>query len=375
MGRSDRAKEAEYGKYLSYLYRIAAQKYGDCEEIDSIIQETMLIFLTKMKKGETVEHSKGFLAAVLKNQYNSYLRKKHRDRILVYDYLDELEADDVIAETEEAYAQQTEYENTRREIGRLIRIYREVTVRHYVHGHSVDRIAADLGIPRGTVLSRLSSAREQIKEGLNHMKKYTSASYEPKRVSLAIRGYRGLSGEPHSLLHSPIEQNILILAYEKPLSVREIADSIGIPCAYIEPIVDALVEGELMGQTPSGLVYTRCLLIKENTRYGDIQAQEELAERMADRVWDIARAHFEAPMARACFAAFSEKQKATLLLALLYQAMFLTVEKCHPTAFPDYDQLPERPNGGKWYATGVVLNRGNRPIPPTQFSGRFNTAW
>ena len=45
----------------------------------------------------------------------------------------------------------------------MVAIYREVTVRHYIHGHSVDKIAQDLGIPRGTVLSRLSKAREQVK--------------------------------------------------------------------------------------------------------------------------------------------------------------------------------------------------------------------
>ena len=37
-----------------------------------------------------------------------------------------------------------EYENARREIGKLIKIYREVTVRHYLREQSVKQIAKSL---------------------------------------------------------------------------------------------------------------------------------------------------------------------------------------------------------------------------------------
>lgn len=371
---SDKAFEARCGEYLAYLYRIAGQKYRDCQEIDAIVQETMMAFLTKTSKGKPVAHVKGFLSATLHNQYNTYLRRKYRDQILVYGYLGDLDAEDPIAETEEREAKQQEYESTRREIGRLIRIYREVTVRYYVHGHSVDRIAAELGIPRGTVLSRLSSAREQIKEGLNHMEKYAPISYEPKRVALSIKGYRGLGGEPHTLIHSRIEQNILVLAYEKPVSLREIADSIGIPCAYLESIVESLVQGELMGRTAAGLVYTRCFLVRAREFYGDIPAQEAIASRRAKEVWEAAHRHFKTPMEREILAPLSSKQRATLLLAILYQALFIVCEECISRDHFGFENLPERPNGGRWLATGTVYENEEVEHPlymssgPTQYS-------
>ncbi|MBO5110733.1 MAG: sigma-70 family RNA polymerase sigma factor [Clostridia bacterium] len=368
MHNTNQAQEAEYTEYLSYLYRVAAYKYPDCEEIDTVIQETILAFLAKHQKGEPIDHPKGFLCTILQNRYNSYLRRKHKDRVLIHEYLDGLEAEDTIQQAEEHWERDEEYESIRREISRLIRIHREVTVRHYMHGHSVERIAKELGIPRGTVLSRLSGARKQIKEGLNTMKKYTSASYEPKQVLLGTRGYQGMSGEPRSLIHSSIEQNILILAYEKPLPVRQIADAMGIPCAYLEPMIDRLIQGELMGKTTSGLVYTRCLLIDGNKQYGDIPAQEELAKQMAELVWGMAQEHFREAMERPRFINFSEKQKVTLLLAILYQALLITVERCE--ARPSiYDCLPERPNGGRWFATGFVYDADDRGNPTYTFSG------
>ena len=151
-------------------------------------------------------------------------------------------------------------------------------MRYYVHGHSVEQIAKELHISAGTVKSRLSSARGQIKEGLKGMEKYDPISYEPKKVTLSIWGGTGFANEPFSLLKTQIEANILILAYEKPLPIRQIADAMGIPTAYIEPIVDKLVDGQLLGKTAGGLIYTRCFVIKEEDSHGNIPLQETLAD-------------------------------------------------------------------------------------------------
>ena len=183
----------------------------------------------------------------MKNKYNSYLRKKYRDRIIEYtDVLPEsVDGSDEYAEEERLLSE--EYAAVRREISRLVYIYREVTVRHYVHGHSVEKIAAEMGLPRGTVLSRLSCAHTQIKKGLKSMEKYSKVSYEPKTGNIGIMGSGGIGGEPFSLISSDIEVNILIIAYKNPISVRDIADTMGMPCAYLEPLIDRLVSGALMG--------------------------------------------------------------------------------------------------------------------------------
>ena len=349
------ALDKEYEEYLLYLYELAALKYGDHPDTDSLIQETVLALIARRNRGISVEHPKGFLSAVMKNQYNRWLREKYRNRVVFYEH-DMEDTDALIPDEDEVKC--AEYQSIRRELGRLMRIYREVTVRHYVHGHSVERIAADLNISAGTVKSRLSKAREQIREGLNNVEKYAKISYEPKTISLGIWGYGGMSGEPFSLLHSDIEANILALAYEKPVRIREIADSMGIPTAYIEPLVDALIRGELMGQTDGGLVFTRCFMQRYEDVFGDVQGQETVADIYAQQIWDIVWKHVEPLTTRQEFAAMSQKQKATLLLFVIHQALSEVVYRSNPNKVTA--KLPERPNGGKWLALATVFEHGQK---------------
>ena len=350
--------EKECDVYLTYLYKQAEHLYGDCTEPDELVQDTLMVLIIKLQKGEKVEHPKGFLSAVLKNKYNGWLREKYKKEIV--EYCDESMQGSCndIEEQERNELQSEEYTSVRREIGRLINIYREVIVRHYVHGQTVDQIATELGIPRGTVLSRLSSGRNQIKEGLENMEKYSQISYEPKSVAINIWGEVGLKEEPLSLIRSDIESNILILAYENPVSVRGIADTMGMPCAYIEQIIDRLVGGELMGKTASGLVYTRCFMQRYEDSFGDIPAQEKLAEEYAQRVWDIAWRYFAPLTVRSEFAGMTEKQKATLLLFMMNLALSEVVYHCRPNCENEPKEPPERPNAGKWLATGIIFENG-----------------
>ena len=365
----DEAFEKECAHYLEYLYTLANKNYSDCPDIDTLVQDTLTVLLFKRQRGEIVETPKGFLSAVLKNKHNAYLRQKYRADIVEYtdDVLDASCND--FEETQEHERLCEEYEAVRREIGRLIQIYREVTIRHYIHGQTIEEIAKALNIPRGTVLSRLSTARSQIKEGLENMEKYSQISYEPKTASIGIWGGAGLNGEPFSLMRSPIESNILYLAYETPISIRGIADMMGMPCAYVEPFVNALIEGEMMGRTPGGLVYTRCFMQRYEDAFGDIPAQEALAAKYAKQVWEIVWRHVEPLTTREAFAQMSDKQKATMILFVMNQTLNSIVIQSHPHPENAPASPPERPNAGKWLATVTVYEQGQKRNSPYEASG------
>lgn len=350
--------ERQCEEYLSYLYSLARRLYQDCADIDSLVQETLTVWILKIHKGETVEYPKGFLATVLKNQYNGWLREKYKRDIVEFSDATMCDTGNETEVIEQKEYMTEEYTSVRREIGRLICIYREVAVRHYVHGQTIEQISDELGIPRGTVLSRLSAARNQIKEGLETMEKYAQISYEPKSVAIEIWGNTGLNGEPLSLIRSDIEANILILAYENPVSVRGIADTMGMPSAYIEPIIDKLVHGELMGKTSGGLVYTRCFMQRYEDAFGDIPAQEKMAKEYAGKVWEIVWRYFEPLTKRKLFTEMSEKQKGTLILFFMNQILGEIIHKCRPDIGMEILQLPERPNAGKWLAIGKIFENG-----------------
>lgn len=352
--------EEQCEEYLEYLYRLSERYYSDCADVDSLVQDTLTALIVKLSQGETVEHPKGFLSAVIKNKYNAWLREKYKAELVEYSDGAATETYNELEEREESERKNEEYESVRREIGRLIRIYREVTVRHYVHGQTVDQISRELGIPRGTVLSRLSAARDQIKDGVKNMEKYSQISYEPKVATLGVWGHCGLNKEPFSLIHSDIEVNILNLAYENPVSIRGIADTMGMPSAYIEPIIEALVNGELMGKTASGLVYTRCFVQRYEDAFGDIPVQEKLAEKYAKQVWEIVWKHFEPLTKREVFAEMSEKQKVTMLLFTMNQTLNEVVRRSRPDKENRPKRPPIRPNGGGWLATLTIADQGQK---------------
>ncbi len=345
----DTINESEYSDYLDILYKTAGVKYSDCDDVDTLVGESMLAFLIAIDKGRAIEHPKAFLLGILRNHYNKYLREKYKNSIVSYDMPEDI-ADDCVPDTSSE-----EYAYVRREIGRLINIYRDVTLRYYVHGESVEQISSALKIPKGTVLSRLSTARSQIKEGLSVMEKYSQLSYEPKRVSLSIWGGIGLSGEPFSLITSPLEANILVLAYENPVSVRGISDALGIPSAYIEPVIERLIDGELLGKTAGELVYTRCFMQKYEESFGDIFLQETLSKKNASAVWETAWKHISPLTEREEFALMSEKQKGTLVLYLIFEALSNAVSSSKPKSEREPKAPLERPNAGKWLATATVF--------------------
>ena len=89
------------------------------------------------------------------------------------------------------------------------------------------------------------------------MKTYTEQSYLPKFLKICNSGSCGANMEPMNLVDNDVlGQNLLIAAYEKPLSVVELARAIGVAAAYVEPVVEKLVREQLMKKTGDGRVYT-----------------------------------------------------------------------------------------------------------------------
>lgn len=352
-----RTEDTIYAEYLDFLYNAAAKKHIDANDVDDVVQESMIAYIVYEKSCKRIDEPKALLNTLLQRKYNDLLRKKYKNAAVSFDVSEhDIASNDT--EKEQSELLECEYENVRRQISRLIGIYREVVVRRYVHGQSVDTIAAELRIPRGTVLSRLSVGRAHIKNGITKMEKYSTESFEPKKTSLGIWGSSGLQHEPFSLLATVAEGNILVLAYDKPVSIGEIADALGMPVAYVEPLVEKLVNGELMGKTPSGLVYTRCFVRYYKGSFGDIPAQEALADKYAERVWSVVSKHMDPLTKTKTFVEMTEKQKGTMCLRFIQNVLGIISKKVLFKA--DYVTLPERPDAGKWLATLTVYEHDEK---------------
>ena len=359
-------------EYADFLLKAAAYKCGNISEAEDLVQETLLAALTALEKGKIIDEPKAWLTAVLNRKYYDMLRKKYRKPTVSLNIAGEIPESGEIYDGIERSA---EAEEIRRCIAYLSRIYRQVLVRFYMHGESVKKIAEELGIPENTVKSRLDAGRKHIRKEFA-MENYTSQSYEPDNLYIACSGRSGINEEPFSLVgDDKIAMNLLILAYEKPVSVPELARAIGIPTVYIEPIIDKFVNGELMKRV-GDKVYTDFIIYTEKDRTANFELESSLAEKLYSDIWKIMQEGFSELHESEFHRKNSPSKKIKLDSFFAVRTMQSAVNNIRNEAcggIEPFDNYPDRPNGGKWYAIGNMFpanyNYDNNKVAYYSISG------
>lgn len=139
--------------YTEYLFSLALQKCGNFTDAEDLTQDVLLAAYVYLSKDGKIDNIKSWLSGTLNHKYYDMLRKKYKMPMISIDLIPEqpIHNDEP---TDKLTAEQV-----RKEIAYLSKRYREVIVRHYLLGEKVDKIAEELKIPKGTVLSRLSTGR------------------------------------------------------------------------------------------------------------------------------------------------------------------------------------------------------------------------
>lgn len=268
-------------EYYDYIRRFAESKCSSYEDAEDLVSETFLDALAYLRRGGVIEYPKTWLANTFMHKFNSMLRKRYSQPPTV----DIFEADNIAADEGDDELIE-EAERVRREINYLSKTTREVMIRYYYNGQTISDIAYHMGLPSGTVKSRLSAGREKIKEGFTQMNE--ARNNIPGTLNLSISGSEGLHGEPMSCVEDDlIAQNLLISAYERPLTAVELANALGIPTVYIEPIIRKLTNAELMVETDGKRYYTDFIIYRPEDLIRHFPAQQKFIKERFDRIWNI----------------------------------------------------------------------------------------
>ena len=338
-------------QYYDYLMRLAASKCNSQLDAEDLVGDTMLAAFAYIHSGGTIQHPKTWLVNTLYHKHNDNLRKKYRSPITVC--LDE--GFDISEEETEEYLSSEEAAKIRKELNHLAYITREVMIRFYYGSQSVADIADGLNIPEGTVKSRLSTGRSQMKKGLVTME--TRENYLPGRLNLSFGGSDGLKGEPISLVEEDlIAQNLLILAYDKPITISDLSKAIGIPAAYIEPIVKKLIDGELMVQMDSGKVYSDFIISKAQDILKNFESQKNFAHKQFDTVWNIVEKMSD-KISKMDFVKSMDSEERTKLDR--YAVLKALQDFQHfGTGKIESPKFPKRKDGGWWFAQAIAFDAG-----------------
>jgi len=165
----DRAAEEEFvTRFEPGLMAVARIRAGR-QAAGDLVQETLTIALPNMRKGAWTGEGPlaAYLAAILRRQIQKAWGVRRADT-------DPVELESLPAAGTEALAsaeRDEQHVRIRHALDRLHASHRDVILRHYLDEQSVEAIARELGVPRGTVLSRLHYARKKLARVLNRMER------------------------------------------------------------------------------------------------------------------------------------------------------------------------------------------------------------
>ena len=148
---------------IDAIYRVSYAIVGDEADARDATQETFIAAWRRIRELRDPERFDAWLQRIAVNSARMTLRARGRRRIR------EIPAGDVVALASAADVQRPE-----RSDGDLLGValdristdQRTILVLHHLEGHGVAELAEILGIPPGTVKSRLHTARRALEEAL-----------------------------------------------------------------------------------------------------------------------------------------------------------------------------------------------------------------
>ncbi len=154
-------------RYAGELFGLAFSLVGNAADAEDVVQETFSGAFRRLGAFEARSSVKTWLIRILVKQAARHHRSRSRRETVSLDNLSEASGS-VLGKQE--IASSTRALDIRMDVHAVLRVlsreHREVIVLRELQGMSYKEMAELLGIPRGTVESRLFRARQELKERL-----------------------------------------------------------------------------------------------------------------------------------------------------------------------------------------------------------------
>ena len=153
-------------RYRDKLYNFVYHFLGDLEQAEDIVQDTMLKLYQKKHYYKEIAKFSTWIYTIAKNLSNSELRKRKRRKTFT---LSELSKDkpnyelmDKGIATEKKIESEFNLEKINQAIQRLSKSFRTVIILRDIEKLSYSEISNIVGVPMGTIKSRINRARLQL---------------------------------------------------------------------------------------------------------------------------------------------------------------------------------------------------------------------
>ena len=263
-------------EYFERVYYYCLKKTGSETEAAELSQDIALGIIEQPRRGACPDSFSGWVWQIVRNIYAGWATEKHKTRERLSDTdISEFEIPDN-SDFVSDLIREEDIAAIRREMAFILSEYRNVLLMYYIQSKRVCDIAKNLGIPEGTVKTRLFRARQKLKEGMYMAREFGKRSYNPERLSFSASGNQP-SGLPWSAVQRKIPVNILCEANNNPSTVEELAIELGIAAPYMEDEVDILEKSELLKKLDDGKYITNFFIAPSEC----IEEVNELCEDFA----------------------------------------------------------------------------------------------
>ncbi len=178
--------EALLSPHLDKLYRLAYRLSGQRDTAEDLVQELLLKVYPRLDEMQQIEQLAPWLSKILYRQFIDQYRRQKRSPL---DYTDD---DKTLYDSSASNAlDPAEVSNNDliatlldQALNRLNEDQRSLVMLHDAEGYTLQEISELLEIPVGTIKSRLSRARSQLREILQSMEPDASAQRVNKQEGL-----------------------------------------------------------------------------------------------------------------------------------------------------------------------------------------------
>ncbi len=162
-------------RYKDRLTNFVFYFLRDEEHADDIVQETFIKLYEKKHYYKEIAKFSTWIYTIARNLANTELRKKSRTKIMYLSQINNDKKDYELKSNDPELNTNIENEFLLKEvhisIGKLPENYKSVIILRDIQGLSYEQISNIVGVPLGTVKSRINRARLQLQVDLKHYKK------------------------------------------------------------------------------------------------------------------------------------------------------------------------------------------------------------
>lgn len=145
-------------EHSALLYRYAYRLTGDADDAEDLVQQTFLLAHQRGHQLREAAAARGWLISIVRNVFLKSIRHRNRGRSL--DDIQEPQANDATLDGP------IQSELLQQALMEMAEEFRSPLVLYYFEEFSYQEIASHMGVPIGTVMSRLSRGKAYLKKRL-----------------------------------------------------------------------------------------------------------------------------------------------------------------------------------------------------------------